>query len=349
MAIKKESKTVIGFIGQGYIGKNYADDFEGLGHPEGRIWKGHMKKIVVTGGAGFIGSHVVDALVESGAEVVVIDNFSTGKKENIEHVLDKIKLFDSTIVNTEFLKKIFKGADAVVHIAASSSVLESIEFPMETNTANTVGTLSVFTAALDAGVGRVVYASSSSVYGDTPVLPKVETMSTNPLSPYAIQKLTAELYGRIFCSTYGLKTIGLRYFNIFGPRQDPNSVYSAVIPKFIRLIKNGERPIIYGDGEHTRDFTYVANAVAANLLALDAKSGFGESYNIAAGNRISLNDLVDKINGILGTAVLPEYAENRKGDIKDSFADIKKAKETFGYEPTITFEEGLRCTVDSIK
>lgn len=308
-----------------------------------------MKKIVVTGGAGFIGSHVVDALVDSGAEVVVVDNFSTGKKENIEHVLNKIKLFEGTIVDTEFLKKIFNGADAVIHLAALPSVPKSIKFPIETNTANAVGTLSVFTAARDVGVDRVVYASSSSVYGDTPVLPKVETMPTNPLSPYSIQKLTAELYGRIFYSTYGLKTIGLRYFNIFGPRQNPHGEYSAVIPKFIHLIKSGKRPTIYGNGEHTRDFTYVANAVSANLLALDAKSGFGEAYNIAAGNRISLNGLVNKINEILGTTIIPEYSENRKGDIKDSFADINKAKETFDYEPTVTFDEGLKHTIDSIK
>ena len=307
-----------------------------------------MKKVVVTGGAGFIGSHIVDALVASDAEVIVLDDFSTGKRENIAHVLDKIELLEGSIVDAVLLKRAFVGAHAVIHLAALPSVSKSIELPMETNLVNEVGTLSVFTAARDADVERVVYASSSSVYGDTPTLPKVETMPTNPLSPYAVQKLTAELYGRVFYSIYGLKTIGLRYFNIFGPRQDPHSEYSAVIPKFIDRMKRGKKPIIFGDGEHTRDFTYIDNAVSANLRALDAERGFGEVYNIAAGSRISLNELVEKINDILGTAVLQEYASPRQGDIKDSFADISKAKETFGYEPAVTFEEGLKRTIDSI-
>jgi UDP-glucose 4-epimerase len=307
-----------------------------------------MKKIVVTGGAGFIGSHTVDALIASGAHVTVIDDFSTGKKENIEHVLNAVTLFEGTIVDTEFLKKAFTGADAVIHLAALPSVPKSIEFPLETNAANTVGTLSVFCAARDAGVERVVYASSSSVYGDTPILPKVETMPTNPLSPYAIQKLTAELYGRVFNSTYGLKTVGLRYFNIFGPRQDPHSTYSAVIPKFIHQMKKGESPTIFGDGEHTRDFTYVQNAVRANLCALTAERGFGEAYNIAASERVSLNQLVENINETLGTSISPVYASPRVGDIKDSFADISKAKAAFGYEPQISFTEGLRATIDAI-
>ena len=308
-----------------------------------------MKKVVVTGGAGFIGSHVVDTLVKSGTEVIVVDDFSTGKKKNIEHVLDKIKLFEGTIVDTEFLKKIFTGADAVIHLAALPSVPRSVEFPIDTNATNAVGTLSVFVAARDAGVERVVYASSSSVYGNTPILPKVETMPTNPLSPYAVQKLTTELYGGIFNSIYGLKTIGLRFFNVFGPRQDPDSMYSAVIPKFIRCIKKGERPIIYGDGEHTRDFTYVQNVVEAILCALDAGRGFGEVFNIAAGGQISINKLVDSINKILGTAITSEYVTPRQGEIKDSFADIAKARETFGYEPAVLFEDGLRQTIDSIK
>ncbi|MEK7156935.1 MAG: SDR family oxidoreductase [Patescibacteria group bacterium] len=307
-----------------------------------------MKKVVVTGGAGFIGSHIVDALVASDADVIVLDDFSTGKRENIAHVLDKIELLEGSIVDAVLLKRAFVGAHAVIHLAALPSVSKSIELPMETNLVNEVGTLSVFTAARDADVERVVYASSSSVYGDTPTLPKVETMPTNPLSPYAVQKLTAELYGRVFYSIYGLKTIGLRYFNIFGPRQDPHSEYSAVIPKFIDRMKRGKKPIIFGDGEHTRDFTYIDNAVSANLRALDAERGFGEVYNIAAGSRISLNELVEKINDILGTAVLQEYASPRQGDIKDSFADISKAKETFGYEPAVTFEEGLKRTIDSI-
>lgn len=307
-----------------------------------------MKKVAVTGGAGFIGSNIVDALVEKGVEVVVVDDFSTGKRENIEQVKGKIELFEGSIVDTDLLKKAFAGADAVIHLAALPSVPKSIQLPLETNMVNEVGTLSVFVAARDAGVDRVVYASSSSVYGDTPILPKVETMPTNPLSPYAVQKLTAELYGRVFMNVYGLKTIGLRYFNIFGPRQDPHSVYSAVIPKFVSLIQKGEHPVIYGDGEHTRDFTYIQNAVAANLCALRATQGFGEAYNIAAGNRISLNELVEKINGILRTEILPEYSAPRQGDIKDSFADIMKAKNAFGYEPIVSFDDGLKYTIDSL-
>ena len=285
-----------------------------------------MKKVVVTGGAGFIGSHIVDALVASDAEVIVLDDFSTGKRENIAHVLDKIELLEGSIVDAVLLKRAFVGAHAVIHLAALPSVSKSIELPMETNLVNEVGTLSVFTAARDADVERVVYASSSSVYGDTPTLPKVETMPTNPLSPYAVQKLTAELYGRVFYSIYGLKTIGLRYFNIFGPRQDPHSEYSAVIPKFIDRMKRGKKPIIFGDGEHTRDFTYIDNAVSANLRALDAERGFGEVYNIAAGSRISLNERVEKINDILGTAVLQEYASPRQGDIRDSLLISQKRK-----------------------
>jgi len=307
-----------------------------------------MKKIVVTGGAGFIGSHLVEALVNLGMDVCVVDNLSTGKKENIQQVLSKIQFFEESIVHTNFLKKIFAGADAVIHLAALPSVPKSIKFPVETNTANAVGTLSVFTAARDAGVDRVVYASSSSVYGNAPVLPKVETMTPNPLSPYANQKLRTELYGNMFYTTYGLKTIGLRYFNIFGPRQNPDSEYSAVIPKFIRLMKKGESPIMYGDGEHTRDFTYVQNVVEANLCALNAERGFGETYNIAAGGQISLNDLVEKINAILFTTIKPCYESPRAGDIKDSFADIGEAKRIFGYEPVVSFEDGLKLTIDSI-
>lgn len=307
-----------------------------------------MNKIIVTGGAGFIGSHTVDALLQSGAAVVVIDDLSTGKRENLAHVLSDITLHEKSIVDTAFLTEICKGADAVLHLAALPSVPKSIALPLETHLTNATGTLSVFIAARDAGVPRVVYASSSSVYGDTPTLPKVETMLTNPLSPYAIQKLTAELYGRVFYNVYGLKTIGLRYFNIFGPRQDPQSAYAAVIPKFIALMKKGETPQINGDGEHTRDFTFVENAVAANLAALTAERGFGEAYNIATGGHISLNALVSTINNMLGTRIAATYLPSRQGDIKDSFADITKAKSTFGYEPHVSFDEGIRRTIDSI-
>lgn len=306
------------------------------------------KKVVVTGGAGFIGSHIVDGLLAIGTEVVVIDDLSTGSKDNIKHVHDKIKFVQGSITNVDLLKEVFKGAYAVIHQAAIPSVPKSIEFPLDTQHANIVGTLSVFLAARDTGVDRVVYASSSSVYGDTPGLPRVETMPTSPLSPYAVQKNTGEMYGKVFNSIYGLKTIGLRYFNIFGPRQNPNSPYSAVIPKFIKLIKSGETPVIFGDGEHTRDFTYVENVVQANIGALRTRQGFGEAYNIAGGKQISLNDLVKKINAELGTSVSALYVPPRDGDVKDSLADVSKAQRVLGFKQEVLFDEGLKRTINSI-
>lgn len=307
-----------------------------------------MKKVVVTGGGGFIGSHSVDALVAQGVEVVVVDNFSTGKRENLAHHGSRVTVHEHTIVDTEFLTSVCEGADAVLHLAALPSVPKSVALPLETHEANATGTLSVFVAARDAGVRRVVYASSSSVYGDTPTLPKVETMPTKPLSPYAVQKLTTELYGRVFHALYGLETIGLRYFNVFGPRQDPSSDYAAVIPKFIAMMKRRESPTLHGDGEQTRDFTYIKNAVAGNLAALSATRGFGEAYNIATGNRISLNELVTKINDQLGTKLTAVHGPVRSGDIQDSYADIEKAQQTFGYAPTVSFDDGLRETADSL-
>ncbi len=305
-------------------------------------------KIVVTGGAGFIGSHIVDALLAKGAKVVVIDDLSTGRKQNIAHVLDRIEFIEASILDQSALDAAFAGAQAVVHEAALPSVPKSIELPMETHMANSTGTLAVFIAARKAGVGRVVYATSSSVYGDTPVLPKAEDMATDPLSPYAIHKLTAELYAKVFHSLHGLETIGLRYFNVFGPRQNPDSAYAAVIPKFIMLIKAGKRPTIFGDGGHTRDFTFVANVVDANVKALEAGAGFGAAYNIASGGQISLNDLVSGVNKILGASVEPIYEKARAGDIRDSFADISLARKTLGFAPKVSFDEGLKLTVDSL-
>ncbi|MDQ5893193.1 MAG: UDP-N-acetylglucosamine/UDP-N-acetylgalactosamine 4-epimerase [Patescibacteria group bacterium] len=306
------------------------------------------KKIVVTGGAGFIGSHIVDELVSLGAKVVVIDDHSTGNKKNLKHHSNNIKVVKGSINDTKKLISAFKDASAVVHLAAIPSVPRSVADPIKSHEANSAGTLSVFHAAYKAGVPRVVYSSSCSVYGDTPILPKVETMPTNPLSPYAVQKMTMELYAKIFHRLFGLETIGLRYFNVFGPRQDPHSEYSAVIPKFINLIKQGKKPTIYGDGEHTRDFTYIANVVDANINALTATKGFGDVYNIAAGDRISLNELIQKINKHLKTSIKPEYAAPRAGDIKDSFADITKARKLLGYEPKVSFEDGLILTIESI-
>lgn len=306
------------------------------------------KKIIITGGAGFIGSHIADMLLSEGVQVVIIDIKEENQLHPITHIKDKIEYHKVSIIEVEKLKDIFKGAYAVLHQAAFPSVPRSIELPLETQTINSTGTLNVFLAAKDAGVEKVVYASSSSVYGDTPTLPKIETMSPDPLSPYAVQKLTNELYGKIFYTLFGLKTIGLRYFNVFGPRQDPNSVYAAVIPKFITLMKQGKNPQINGDGNHTRDFTYVKNVAFANILALKTESGFGEAYNIAGGNQISLNELVENINSVLNTSIKPEYLPARKGDIKDSFADIEKAKKVLNFNITVPFEEGLRITIESI-
>jgi len=306
------------------------------------------KKIVVTGGAGFIGSHLVDALIARGDEVIVIDNITTGRKENLAHCAEEIIFYEKNITDFEFLKKAFEGVDVVYHQAALASVPKSIALPMETNEANIEGTLAVLTAARDAGVRRVVQAISSSVYGDSPTLPKHEDMPYNPRSPYALQKMTCEVYGKLFYKLYGLETVGLRYFNIFGPRQDPHSHYSAVIPKFINKIKKGERPVINGDGEHTRDFTYVSNAVDANIQAGHAKGAEGEVFNVASGGQISLNTLVHDINTILGTHIEPEYGEERVGDIRNSYADILKAKEILQYEPRVSFEEGLKRTIESL-
>ncbi len=306
-----------------------------------------MKRIVVTGGAGFIGSHTVDALVRRGDTVVVIDTFATGKRENLDQVSDRITLVEGSITDPTVLGEAFRGADAVMHLAALPSVPKSVALPLQTHETNATGTLRVFLAARDAGVKRVVYASSSSVYGDTPTLPKVETMPTRPLSPYAIQKLMGEQYGRVFASLFGLETIGLRYFNVFGPRQDPASEYAAVIPKFITLIRDGHSPVVNGDGEHTRDFTFIENVVAANLAALDAVRGFGDVYNVATGSQISLNTLIARITTELSSSVVPTYGPERVGDIRDSFADISKARATFGYTPSISFDDGIRKTISS--
>ncbi len=306
------------------------------------------RKIVVTGGAGFIGSHIVKALLREGAHVIVVDDLSTGNEANMSDFIDRITWIRGSVCDVELMQRACTDAYAVVHQAALPSVPKSVAFPLETNQANSTGTLAVFVAAQRAGVDRVIYASSSSVYGDTAVLPKEESMPLNPLSPYAVQKMTTELYGRIFHSLHGLKTIGLRYFNVFGPRQNPNSEYAAVIPKFITEIKRGKSPRIFGDGEQTRDFTYVDNVVQANIRALQAESGFGEAYNVACGGHISLNELVARINKILSTSITPEYLSPRTGDIRDSYADISKARDVLGFVPTVGFDEGLKKTADSL-
>ncbi|MCG2676111.1 SDR family oxidoreductase [bacterium] len=302
-------------------------------------------KFLVTGGAGFIGSHIVEELVRRKEKIRVLDNFSTGKRENIAPFLKEIELIEGDIRESKIVKKAMKGVDYVLHQAALPSVPRSIKDPVTTNEVNVLGTLNILMAAKEAGLKKVVYASSSSVYGDTPNLPKGENMQPSPLSPYALSKLAGEEYSKLFFSLYGLETIILRYFNVFGPRQDPTSQYAAVIPKFISLILKGERPTVYGDGEQSRDFTYVLNVVDANLLATTSQTKRG-IFNIACGKRITVNKLVKGLNKIMNTDIEPLYTNPRPWDVKHSQADISKAKEALGYKIGVDFEEGLRKTVE---
>ena len=309
-----------------------------------------MSKYLVTGGAGFIGSNIVRTLVERGESVRVLDNLSTGKIKNIEKFLKDIEYIEGDFTDLEVAKKAVDGVDYVLHQGAIPSVPRSIDDPIKTNDANILGTLNMLLASRDAGVKRFVYAASSSAYGDSPIMPKVETMGIRPKSPYAIQKLTGEQYCQNFYTLFGLETVCLRYFNVFGPNQDPESVYSAVIPMFIKKMLKGESPVIYGDGNTSRDFTYVENNVDANLRAcVVEKICAGEVINIACGYEISLNGLVEKINEILGTHITPVYKEERKGDVKHSLADISKAKKLLDYGPIVNFEDGLRKTVEFYK
>jgi len=300
---------------------------------------------LVTGGAGFIGSHIVDRLVQDGEKVRVLDNFSTGKRANIEHNLGEIDLINGSLTDMGTVRRAVEGVDYVLHQGALPSVPRSVNDPIGSNDANINGTLNLLVAARDAGVKRLVFASSSSVYGDSPSLPKHERMPPDPLSPYALTKLAGECYCRLFTDLYGLETVSLRYFNVFGPRQDPESQYAAVIPKFIKCMLKGERPVIYGDGLQSRDFTYVENNVEANILACSAPRAVGEVMNIACGDRFSLSELVDIINRILGTSIKPVFEPARPGDVKHSQADISKARELIGFEPKVGFVEGLERLV----
>jgi nucleoside-diphosphate-sugar epimerase len=305
------------------------------------------ERYLVTGGAGFIGSHLVQELVRRGQAVRVLDNFSTGKRENLQPYLADLELIEGDLRSYHLVQRAVAGVDVVLHQAALPSVPRSIADPITTNEVNVGGTLNVLEAAHQAGVRRVVYASSSSIYGDNPVLPKREDMMPNPLSPYAVSKLAGEKYGQVFSKIYGLETVALRYFNVFGPRQDPNSQYSAVIPNFITAILHGRRPVIYGDGEQSRDFTYVANVVAANLLAAEAPCEAGIVLNCACHDQTSLNELARGINEIVGARVEPLYQAARPGDIRHSFADVGEAGRRIGYVPAVSFREGLRRTVES--
>ncbi len=304
-----------------------------------------MAHFLVTGGAGFIGSNLVEALVANGDRVRVLDDFSTGKRENLAAWADKIEVIEGSVARFADVQRAVAGVDYVLHQGALPSVPKSIELPRESNEANVTGTLNVLTAARDAKVKRVVYAASSSAYGDTPTLPKIETMPATPKSPYAIQKYAGELYCRAYYEIYGLETVALRYFNIFGPRQDPTSFYSAVIPKFITTMMKGESPVIYGDGETSRDFTFIANVVQANLRSCTApKKAAGQVMNVACGERITLNDLARVIKDVLGKGGAPRYEPERAGDVKHSMADIGLAGELIGYQPTVKFAEGIRQT-----
>jgi UDP-glucose 4-epimerase len=299
------------------------------------------KRVIVTGGLGFIGSHLVERLIKDN-EVAIIDNKSTGKLENISHMIrENLHVIEGDITTLD-LATVFEGHDYVFHQAALPSVPRSVKDPLASHEANITGTLRVLIAANDAGIKKVVYASSSSVYGDTPELPKRENMPVNPLSPYAVTKAAGEFYCKVFCEIYGLPTVSLRYFNVFGPRQDPQSQYAAVIPKFITALLSHSSPVIYGDGQQSRDFTFVRHVVDANILACESKQT--GTFNVACGRRVSINELVTLINELTGKRVEAEHAAPRTGDIKHSLADISKAR-SFGYHPHSNFKDELEATV----
>ena len=300
---------------------------------------------IVTGGAGFIGSHIAERLLIDSHRVRIIDNFCTGKRDNIAHLKDDIEVHEVSITDGAALKPIFEGVDYVFHQAALPSVPRSVDDPLTTNEFNVTGTLNVLIAARDAGVKRVVYAASSSAYGDIEGEYKVETMPPHPLSPYGVSKLAAEFYCQAFTAVYGLETVALRYFNVFGPRQDETSHYAAVIPKFIVALLLGEQPTIYGDGSQSRDFTYIDNVVHGNLLAAKAPGAAGEMMNLATGGRITLLELVDKLNSLLGTAIYPDFADARPGDILHSRASVDKARDLLDFAPIVDFDTGLARTV----
>ncbi|HEY7876991.1 MAG TPA: SDR family oxidoreductase [Gemmatimonadaceae bacterium] len=306
-------------------------------------------RYVVTGGAGFIGSHLVEHLVTAGQHVTVLDDFSTGRRENLAPWAERIELVEGSVTDPDVCHRALRGADYVLHQAALPSVPRSLKDPIASHAANATGTLNVLVAARDARVTRVVYAASSSAYGNTAELPKREDMIPRPLSPYAVAKLAGEQYCRAFHASFGLGTVALRYFNVFGPRQDPNSQYAAVIPKFIVCAQVGDSPVIYGDGEQTRDFTYVANVVRANLLACEAPpAALGEVYNVGCGERVSVNTLWRRIRAMLGSTVNARYEPARAGDVRDSLASLDRARALLGYETMVSLDDGLRETVRAL-
>lgn len=310
-----------------------------------------MAFYLVTGGAGFIGSNLVEALLRRGDRVRVLDNFATGKRENLQPFVSAIELVEGDLRSYHIVREAVNGVDFILHQAALPSVPRSIKDPITSDEVNVAGTLNVLQAAREAGVRRVVYASSSSIYGDLEAMPKTEDMLPKPLSPYAVSKMAGEKYCQVFTRLYGLETVSLRYFNVFGPRQDPNSQYSAVIPKFVLSIMNGTSPQVHGDGEQSRDFTFIANVVQANLLACEEghEQLAGEVFNIACGRRITINTLVQTINELLGTKVAVDYVPSRPGDVKHSLANIGKAQQFLGYKPDADFKKGLAAVVEWMK
>ena len=306
-----------------------------------------MPTYLVTGGAGFIGSHIVDELVHRGERVRVLDNFSTGRPANLAQVREAIELIEGDVRDLATVRAAMRGADYVLHQAALASVPRSVADPLASNEVNVTGTLNVLLAAREVGVRRVVYASSSSVYGDSPQLPKREDMPTQPLSPYAVSKLAGEAYCLAFHQVYGLPVVALRYFNVFGPRQDPTSQYAAVIPRFVTAALRGEPLTVYGDGHQSRDFTYVSNVVEANLLACESDAAVGQVLNASCGERYSLLDLIARLQELLNGAPLQvRHSDPAPGDVRHSQADISRARQLLGYAPRVDFASGLRRTVE---
>jgi UDP-N-acetylglucosamine/UDP-N-acetyl-alpha-D-glucosaminouronate 4-epimerase len=303
-------------------------------------------RALVTGGGGFIGSHIVARLLREGHEVRVLDNFATGRRENLADVDGDVEIVEGDIQSYERAHTAVRGCEVVFHQAALPSVPRSVQDPLTSNASNVIGTLNVLLAARDSDVRRVVFASSSSIYGANRELPKREDQAALPISPYAVAKQAGESYCRAFSEVYGLATVSLRYFNVFGPRQDPRSEYAAVVPKFITALLAGHAPTVHGDGEQTRDFTYVDNVVQANLLAADADGVAGRVYNVATGRRVSLNELVQRLRELIGSDLEADHGPARPGDVRDSLADVTRAEQELGYRPEVEFEEGLQRTLD---
>ena len=302
-------------------------------------------KVLVTGGGGFIGSHLVDRLRSEGHQVRVLDNFATGRRENLLDMLGSVELVEGDVQSYERVNAAVRGMEVVFHQAALPSVPRSVQDPLTSNATNVTGTLNVLLAARDEGVRRVVFASSSSVYGANPELPKREEMATLPIAPYAVAKLAGESYCRSFTHVFGLETVALRYFNVFGPRQDPLSQYAAVVPNFITAALQGSQPVVFGDGEQSRDFTYIDNVVEANVRAMHAEEVAGKTFNVAAGERTSLNRLIELIAEITGRPLDPRHEPPRPGDVRHSEADVSRAERELGYRPIVSLEEGLRRTI----